>query len=126
MNRIAQKLQSTARRKYRVRSVVSGTAERPRLTVTISNKHVSAQLIDDTAHKTLVAVSTVGQKDDSGTMTEKAIKVGTDVAKKAKAAKIKAVVFDRNGKLYHGRIKALADAARAEGLEFQHGSFKQS
>ena len=118
MNRITQKLKNTARRKYRVRSVVTGTAERPRLTVSITNKHVSAQLIDDTAHKTLAAVSTVGQKDASGTMTEKAVKVGSDIAKKAKAAKIKAVVFDRNGKLYHGRVKALADAARAEGLEF--------
>lgn len=118
MNRIAQTLKNTARRKYRVRSVVSGTAERPRLTVSISNKHISAQLIDDVAQKTLAAVSTVGQKDAAGTMTEKAVKVGTDIAKKAKAAKIKTVVFDRNGKLYHGRVKALADAARAEGLEF--------
>lgn len=118
MNRIAQALQSKTRRKYRVRSVVSGTAERPRLTVTISNKHISAQLIDDATHKTLAAVSTVGQKDTGATMTDKAIKVGTDIAKKAQTVKVKTVVFDRNGKLYHGRIKALADAARAEGLEF--------
>lgn len=117
MNRIAHNLQNLARRKNRVRSVVSGTAERPRLTVTISNKHVSAQLIDDTTHKTLAAVSTVGFKD-TGSLTDKATKIGTEIAKKAKTVKIKAVVFDRNGKLYHGRIKALADAARAEGLEF--------
>lgn len=118
MGRNEHTLQNQARRKFRVRARVSGTAERPRLTVTISNKHVGAQIIDDVNHKTLVAVSTVGQKDEAGTMTEKAAKVGTDIGKKAKAAKIKAVVFDRNGKLYHGRIKALADAARAEGLEF--------
>lgn len=118
MNRIAQALKNTRQRKNRIRSVVSGTAQRPRLTVSISNKHVSAQLIDDTAHKTLAAVSTVGQKESTGTMTEKAVGIGTEIAKKAKAAKIKAVVFDRNGKLYHGRIKALANAARAEGLEF--------
>ncbi len=117
MNRIAQKIKSTMRRKNRVRSQVTGTAERPRLTVTISNKHVSAQIIDDVTHTTLVSATTVGQKA-SGTMTERAIIVGTDIAKKAKKAKITKIVFDRNGKLYHGRIKALADAARAEGLVF--------
>lgn len=118
MNRIAKALKNTKQRKNRIRSVVSGTAVRPRLTVSISHKHISAQLIDDDAQKTLAAVSTVGQKAATGTMTEKAVAVGTEIAKKAKTAKIKAVVFDRNGKLYHGRIKALADAARAEGLEF--------
>ena len=105
------------RRKNRLRSQVTGTADRPRLTVTISNKHVSAQSIDDVTHTTLVSATTVGQKA-SGTMTERAIIVGTDIAKKAKKAKITKIVFDRNGKLYHGRIKALADAARAEGLVF--------
>jgi large subunit ribosomal protein L18 len=105
-------------RKKRIRAVVSGTAERPRLSVHISNLHVSAQLIDDTAHKTIAAVSTVGSKIAKGTMTEKAASVGADIAAKAKAAKIKQVVFDRNGKLYHGRVKALADAARNAGLEF--------
>jgi large subunit ribosomal protein L18 len=118
MNRISHKLQNLARRKNRVRSIVSGTTERPRLTVFVSNKHVTAQIIDDTKHSTLVYVSTVGEKSSTGSLTERAAKVGTDVAKKAKAAKIKQVVFDRNGRLYHGRIKALADAARAEGLEF--------
>jgi large subunit ribosomal protein L18 len=105
-------------RKKRIRAVVSGTAERPRLSVHISNLHVSAQLIDDTAHKTIAAVSTVGSKIAKGTMTEKAASVGADIAAKAKAAKIKQEVFDRNGKLYHGRVKALADAARNAGLEF--------
>jgi large subunit ribosomal protein L18 len=118
MNRLTTKLQNVARRKYRIRSVVTGTTERPRLSVHVSNKHISAQLIDDTKHSTIAAVTTVGQKAATGTMTAKAEWVGTEIAKKAKTAKIKAVVFDRNGKLYHGRVKALADAARAGGLEF--------
>jgi large subunit ribosomal protein L18 len=118
MDRITSKLQNLARRKNRIRAVVSGTPERPRLTVSVSNRHVHAQIIDDTQHKTLAAVTTVGQKTTSGTMTERAAWVGTEIAKKAKTVKVKQVVFDRNGRLYHGRIKALADAARAGGLEF--------
>ena len=117
MNRISNKIQTTLLRKHRVRAVVSGVAERPRLSVHVSNKHISAQIIDDTKHTTLVSVTTVGKKT-TGTMTERATAIGTEVGKKAKAAKIQKVVFDRGGKLYHGRIKALADAARAEGLEF--------
>ncbi|MFZ1324258.1 MAG: 50S ribosomal protein L18 [Candidatus Saccharimonadales bacterium] len=105
-------------RKKRVRSTVSGTAERPRLSVSVTNMHISAQIIDDVAGKTLVAVSTVGQKAASGTMTVRAGWVGTEIAKKAKAKKIHAIVFDRNGRQYHGRVKALAEAARAGGLEF--------
>lgn len=104
-------------RKNRVRATVSGTAERPRLTVTISNIHVSAQLIDDVAGKTLAAATTVGSKA-KGTLTEKAAVVGTEIAGKAKKAKVTKVVFDRNGRKYAGRLKALADAARKEGLEF--------
>jgi len=80
--------------------------------------HVSAQVIDDTTHKTLAAVSTVGKKNIPGTMSEKAAWVGEEIAKKAKTAKVKAVAFDRGGKAYHGRVKALADAARKAGLEF--------
>lgn len=118
MNKLAHKLQNRQRRKGRVRAVVSGTAERPRLNVTVSNTHVTAQLIDDTAHKTMGYATTVGQKSLKGTMTEKAQWVGTEIAKQAKTSKIKAVVFDRGGKLYHGRVAALADAAREEGLEF--------
>lgn len=117
-NALKLKANRLALRKNRVRAVVSGTAERPRLTVTISNTHISAQIIDDTAHKTIVAATTVGNKSAKGTMTEKAVIVGTDIAKKAKAKKIEKVVFDRNGRKYHGRIKALAEAARAGGLEF--------
>jgi len=117
MTKITNKLSNKLQRQRRVRSVVQGTAVRPRLSVTISNLHVSAQLIDDTTNTTLGAATTIGSKA-SGTMTEKAASVGTDIAKKAKAAKITAVVFDRGSKLYHGRVKALADAARKEGLEF--------
>ena len=118
MNRITQKLQNMARRKYRIRATVTGTTERPRLSVFVSNKHISAQIIDDTKHRTVAQVSTVGSKAAKGTMTERAEWVGTEIAKKAKTAKVKAVVFDRGGKQYHGRVKALADAARAGGLEF--------
>ena len=79
--------------------------------------HVSAQLIDDTAGNTLAAATTVGSSA-KGTMTEKCALIGTEIAKKAKKAKINVVVFDRNGRQYAGRLKALADAARKEGLEF--------
>ena len=118
MNRLTSKVQNLARRKHRIRAIVSGTTERPRLTVSISNMHVTAQIIDDTKHLTVAYVSTIGNKTATGTMTERATWVGTEIAKKAKAAKVRSVVFDRNGRLYHGRIKALADAARAGGLEF--------
>lgn len=115
---LAHKLHNRVQRKSRIRSVVSGTAKRPRLSVYISNTHVSAQLIDDTSHSTLGYVTTVGQKTVKGTMSEKAAWVGQEIAAQAKTAKIKTVVFDRNGKLYHGRIAALATAARNAGLEF--------
>ena len=115
---LAHKLHNRAQRKGRIRSVVSGTAQRPRLSVYVSNLHITAQLIDDTAHKTLGYATTVGQKAAKGTMTEKAAWVGDQIAAQAKAAKVKAVVFDRGGKLYHGRVAALAEAARKAGLEF--------
>lgn len=118
MNRIAHKLHNLGLRKRRIRSVVSGTPERPRLSVHVSNLHVTAQVIDDTAHKTLAFVSTVGKKDLPKNMTEKAAWVGAEIAKKAKAAKVKKVAFDRGGRAFHGRVKALADAARNAGLEF--------
>jgi len=112
-----KKLLNRQLRKNRVRAKVSGTAERPRLSVTISNTHISAQLIDDVKQHTLAAATTVGTKA-KGSMSEKAAIVGTEIAKKAKKSKISAVVFDRNGRQYAGRLKALADAARQEGLEF--------
>jgi large subunit ribosomal protein L18 len=118
MNNLAHKLRNQALRKHRVRATVSGTAERPRLSVHVSNQHVIAQLIDDVAGKTIAYASTVGNKAAKGTMVERAATVGEDIAKKAKAAKVKTVVFDRGNRLYHGRVKALADAARNAGLEF--------
>lgn len=117
-NSLMQKLKNRTQRKNRIRSVVSGTGERPRLSVFVSARHVSAQIIDDTKHATLAAATTVGQKAAKGTMTEKAAWVGAEIAGKAKQAKISQVVFDRGGKQYHGRVKALADAAREKGLEF--------
>lgn len=114
---LTKKLLNRALRATRVRAKITGTAVRPRLTVTISNKHVSAQLIDDEAKKTIVASTTVGTKQ-TGTMTEQAAFIGSDIAKKAKKSKITTVVFDRNGRQYAQRLSALADAARKEGLEF--------
>ena len=117
MANLDKKLVNRSLRAARVRAKVSGTAERPRLTVTISNMPVSAQLIDDVKQHTIAAATTVGAKK-TGTMTEQAAWIGAEVAKKAKKAKITTIVFDRNGRKYAGRLAALADAARKEGLEF--------
>ena len=105
------------KRHRRVRVHVKGTQERPRLAVFRSLNHIYAQLIDDSASKTLAAASTVDLKT-KGKGVEQAVQVGKAIAGKAQAAGIKNVVFDRGGFLYHGRIKALADAAREAGLEF--------
>ncbi len=115
---LIHKIHNRNQRKARIRSVVSGTASRPRLSVFVSNTHITAQLIDDTASKTIAYATTVGNTAAKGTMTQKATIIGTEIATKAKTAKIKAVVFDRGGKIYHGRVAALADAARKAGLEF--------
>lgn len=106
--------------KKRIRKIVNGTAERPRLNVFRSNKQIYAQLIDDLTGKTLMAVSSLNKDfaGAEGTKTEMAEKIGKAIAEKAIAAGISAVVFDRNGYLYHGRIKQLADAAREGGLKF--------
>lgn len=117
MAEVSKKLLNRSLRKDRVRAKIIGTAERPRLTVFVSNTHISAQLIDDDKQHTLVAATTVGSKA-SGTMAERAAVVGAEIAKKAKKIKITKVVFDRNGRQYAGRLRALADAARKEGLEF--------
>ena len=117
MSNLTKKLLNLNLRKNRIRPKVSGTAERPRLSVSISNKHVSAQIIDDVKQVTLVASTTVGTKQ-TGSITEQAAFIGADIAKKAKKAKINAVVFDRNGRLYAGRLSAFAEAARKEGLGF--------
>ena len=114
---LAKKLLNKSLRKARVRSKVHGTAARPRLSVTISNMHVSAQVIDDVKKHTICSATTVGTKA-TGTMVEKCAAIGTEIGKKAKKAKITTVVFDRNGRQYAGRLEALANAARKEGLEF--------
>ncbi|MFZ2544891.1 MAG: 50S ribosomal protein L18 [Candidatus Saccharimonadales bacterium] len=116
MSDMTKKLLNKSLRKARVRSKVTGTAVRPRLSVTISNKHVSAQLIDDVTAKTLMSATTVGSKHE-GSLKDQAAIVGADIAKKAKKVKIEKAVFDRNGRQYAGRLSALADAARNEGLE---------
>ena len=117
MSNLAKKLLNKSLRKNRVRAKVSGTAERPRLTVTISNKHVSAQLIDDTTGKTIVAATTVGTKT-TGTMTEQAAVVGADIAKKAVKVKVTKVVFDRNGRQYPGRLTPFPDPPPKQGWAF--------
>ena len=104
-------------RAKRTRAKIHGTAKQPRLTVFISNRHIVAQIIDDDKGVTLAYATTVGSKL-TGTMKEKAAAIGTELAKKAKAKKIKKVVFDRGSKLYAGQMSALADAARKDGLEF--------
>lgn len=104
-------------RAKRTRAKIHGTAERPRLSAHISNKHITAQIIDDDKGVTLAYVTTVGSKM-KGNKTELAAQVGQEIAKKAQKAKIKTVVFDRGAKLYAGRMAALADAARKEGLDF--------
>ena len=104
-------------RANRTRAKIHGTAERPRLSVNISNQHIIAQVIDDDQGITLAYATTVGSKI-SGSMTEKAAEIGKLIADKAKKAKVTKVVFDRGSKLYAGRMSALADAARKEGLEF--------
>ena len=104
-------------RANRTRAKIHGTAERPRLSVNFSNLHITAQIINDDKGVTLAYATTVGQKL-TGTKTEKAAEIGKQMAAKAKKAKISKVVFDRGSKLYAGRMSALADAARKEGLEF--------
>ena len=106
--------------KRRVRKIVNGTAERPRMSVFRSNKQIYVQMIDDLAGKTLLCASSRenGIEEEKITKIEQAAKVGELAAQKAKAAGIESVVFDRNGYLYHGRVKSLADGARNGGLKF--------
>lgn len=117
-----ERRQARVKRQVRVRKKVRGTAERPRLSVFRSAKHIYAQIVDDVNHTTLVTASTV-VKEIGGDLkytgnVEAAKAVGAAVAKKALEKNIQQVVFDRNGFLYHGRVKALADAAREAGLSF--------
>ena len=111
------KIERRAKIKTRIRGRISGDAQRPRMSVFRSNKQIYVQLIDDKAGKTLVAASS-RNLDATGTKSEIAAKVGAEIARKAKEAGIETVVFDRNGYLFHGRVKSLADAAREGGLKF--------
>jgi len=116
----ATRRESTRRRHARVRRRVKGSTERPRLAIFRSNQHIYAQVIDDTQHKTLVSASTLDKDADTktGRNKEAAEAVGKLIAERALAQDISQVVFDRGGKLYHGRVAALADAAREAGLKF--------
>jgi large subunit ribosomal protein L18 len=104
------------RRHLRVRKKVAGTADRPRLVVFRSLKHITAQLVDDVSRRTLLTVSSTGL--DSGSKTKKSVEVGKQIAARAKDLGLTKVVFDRAGYKYHGRVKAVADGAREGGLEF--------
>lgn len=109
---------SRLRRHARVRRKISGTSETPRLCLYRSNKNIEAQIIDDVKGVTLVSSSSMALRLENGSNVDAAKAVGADIAKKAVAAKIEVVVFDRSGYIYHGRVKALADAAREAGLKF--------
>jgi large subunit ribosomal protein L18 len=110
--------QARERRHRRVRGKLFGTAERPRLVVFRSNRGIEAQLVDDLEGKTLAAASWLQLRSFKGSKTEQAAEVGKLLAQNAKKAGVETVVFDRGGYLYHGRVKALADAAREGGLTF--------
>ena len=112
------KLERRQRIKNRIRKIVSGTAAKPRLSVFRSNKEIYAQIVDDVAGTTLAAVSSRDKEITSGSKTETAGLVGKAIAEKAVKAGVASVAFDRNGYLYHGRVKVLAEAAREAGLKF--------
>lgn len=115
------KTHARMRRKQRIRKKISGTAMRPRLVVFRSNAYIYAQIIDDAAGKTLVAESSLALSRSAGAMKltrDTAAQVGRALALKAKEKQIEQVIFDRNGYMYHGRVKALADGAREGGLQF--------
>ena len=122
MNKLQKKQAGLRRRHTRVRGKISGTAARPRLCVTRSNNNIYAQVIDDVKHVTICGVSTLGEAfkatGKSGATVEGAAELGTIVSKLAQENGVTEVVFDRGGHLYHGRVKALADAAREAGLKF--------
>ena len=117
MSKIDKKIDMLNRRKFRVRKDMQGTPAKPRLRVTRSTKHIYAQLIDDTTGRTLAAASSVALKIAGGNI-EAAKQVGKEIGERAKALEIAQACFDRGGRLYHGRVKALAEAAREAGLKF--------
>ncbi|TVZ57002.1 LSU ribosomal protein L18P [Lutibacter sp. Hel_I_33_5] len=112
------KLERRQRIKHRIRKIISGTATKPRLSVFRSNKEIYAQLVDDIAGVTLASVSSRDKGITAGTKAEAAAAVGKSIAEKATKAGVETVAFDRNGYLYHGRVKTLAEAAREAGLKF--------
>lgn len=112
------KLERRQRIKYRIRKVITGTTEKPRLSVFRSNKEIYAQLIDDVAGITIASASSRDKDISSSSKAEAAVAVGKSIAEKAVKAGYEIVAFDRNGYLYHGRVKVLADAAREAGLKF--------
>ncbi|OGL34849.1 50S ribosomal protein L18 [Candidatus Saccharibacteria bacterium RIFCSPHIGHO2_12_FULL_47_16b] len=118
MTRLVHKIRTANRRTYRVRSQLKTTGKLPRLSVHISNRQVLAQIIDDNSGQTIVYVTSVTKSGPSVNLTAKASWVGEQLAQAAKKAKVKQVVFDRGPKKYHGRIAALAEAARKGGMEF--------
>ncbi|NDV62659.1 50S ribosomal protein L18 [Puniceicoccales bacterium CK1056] len=121
MKTVKQKIMLRQKRVWRIRKKVSGTAERPRLCVSFTNKHIYAQAIDDEAGKSLVTISSLG-KDLKGEKLsanrESAVRIGKAFAEKAKAAGVSQVVFDRHGRPYHGRVKEFAEAVREGGIQF--------
>ena len=115
---MATRVEGRARRKHRIRKKIEGTAERPRLTVFRSAKHIYAQVIDDLARQTVASASSIGrERPEAGKLGIAAV-VGEAVAAVCVSKQVTRVVFDRNGYLYHGRVKALANGARKGGLEF--------
>lgn len=115
MSNIVKTQTQRARREHRVRSKLNGTSAKPRLSVKVTNQNVLAQLIDDENGKTLA--QSTSYKSKASSLTDKAIEVGKDIAAQANKAKIESVIFDRGSRQYHGRIKALAEAAREAGLK---------
>ena len=119
MDRLRDKRHKHAQRKRRVRKKIFGTAERPRLTVFKSHKNISVQAIDDITGRTVASVSTLEKEfTEVKRSVDGAKVVGQKIAERLKAAKVKTIIFDRNGYRYHGIVKALADGARESGLEF--------
>ncbi len=118
IERIMKTLTNKDKRKLRIRNKVSGTADRPRLSIHRSNKHIIAQLIDDKAEKTLVGISTASMKDAKGTKSEVSFELGKKLGELAIAKKVKTISFDRGASKYHGRVKQVAEGAREAGLEF--------
>ncbi len=117
MSERVRKSVNAGNRSRKTRTHIRGVSDRPRLSIFVSNSHVSAQIIDDETGKTLASATSIGAKT-AGTMTDKAEAVGVAIAESAKKAKVKKVVFDRGSRKYHGRVAALAESARKNGLEF--------